>query len=663
MMIEWKRLLLNKKLLFTAVLLLVVNILLFLHISLDGDIVSTKASTDKRMEVLRSYQTGAVTVQDLEDQLANADIILRFFSYRFMSQEHPDEYVRYWQAEETALRSEYPEVAAEFDRGDYKETETRQWQTALNTVFDSVAYSADYQDSLVRIQSNAQKLSEISVFRNSDGTAAHNIQKTAEDYAGLKDVSITPGNDASTIRLMEYNFLPLIGVLFSVLLVSLTFEEQKYGLRVLIFSCENGRGTLTAWRAAGVLLGSILFSLLLYGSTMLVDIHLFGTVDFRRMAQSVPMLFGITTPITLGKLWMLYIVTGILVQLMITALIWCLFSIFEHRAIAITLLAGILGGALLLYRIIPNQSVVAFFKYANLAAVMDFGRLLCTYHNVYLGPVLMEKNWLVVGMMVLTFAVTFAAAVWCGIRRYGIPSHGRVYRAFQNLFKILSCWYHKGVSHLPFMGIEAYKVLIVNRGSIVLLVLVIILAQEYQPKEPIYAGKAQFMQAFYENYANKDIGGDVLEYIDKLQANLAQVEAEWLTAMEYYQSGEISAQEYELELRKYEAYDIQRQGLEQIQSEVTYIQQQEERGYTAALVDSTGYHYLLEDTSMTGRIMDWISIFALIVLCAGIYPAEKKTGLHSVLYSTSNGRGWLSLRKSILGIVFSGVVYALFTGM
>ena len=49
------------------------------------------------------------------------------------------------------------------------------------------------------------------------------------DYAGVEHISITPGNDLSTLKLLSYGLPPLICLAFSLILVIAALEERNCG--------------------------------------------------------------------------------------------------------------------------------------------------------------------------------------------------------------------------------------------------------------------------------------------------------------------------------------------------------------------------------------------------------------------------------------------------
>lgn len=192
---------------------------------------------------------------------------------------------------------------------------------------------------------------------------------------------------------------------------------------------------------------------------------LLGGVDLERMVQSVPALFSMTTPMTIGEFLSLYLACGIGVQIMLTMVVWLIFSVMEQRQIAMLATAGLVGVSWLFYRVIPAQSFLAVLKYANPASGMDFTGCLTVYRNLGVGSALVEKNGVVLGAGVILAALCAGTAIRCGIYRYSISSHGRLYALVRKWMKVLSVRYHAMIANLGFAGLECYKVLVTQKGG------------------------------------------------------------------------------------------------------------------------------------------------------------------------------------------------------
>lgn len=659
---EWKRMFLNRSVLIVAMLLLVLNLGLFALSFVDiGDYFNYRAMVNDRETLFAYLEAGTITSREIAAEMEQLGVIQQFYTYENMKQNYPDVYeIAYAQSDREA-RNAYPDIATAFVAGEYDQQEVGYRSSVLSAVLSSVGYTTEFYEKLDEVFENAEVLSNISIFQNSNEQDS-NLTKTVDDYLRLSDIQVTAGNDAPINALVTYDIPGIFCMLFACVVVSQTLVENQYNLRTLIYATKRGRGKLTLWRGMGLLTGSGIFGFLLYGSTIGASCALLGTVDAARMVQSIPALFGLTVPMTIGEFMMLYLICGIGVQVMLIALVWALFSLLEQRQMALLAVAGVVGLSVLLYQVIPAQSFLAVLKYTNIVAVMNITSSVTTYRNLGVGSLLIEKTTLI---LIATVAVTIVCSVCagcCGVKCYSISRHGKFYNTVQCWLKKLSQRYHRMISRLTFGILEGYKVLIMQRGVLVLILATTIFIRAYPTREITYIGEAQFLLEFYEEFAGEGVTPELVVYVDSLQQTLEDVEMEFTDSQLAFQNGEIGMEEYLTQSQKYIAYDVQRSALEKVRTMIAFVTEQEILGYEAVVMDSTGYAKLLE-TSALDRSMHLICLFAVVLISGLIFPLDQKQGLHQMIRSTAKGRTYLAKKKLCLALALSFLLFSLYTGI
>lgn len=653
---EWKRMLCNRSVLVTAALLLLVIFGLFwINFGGNAELYAEQSRLYERIE------SGEVTVPGLQEESAELEQVWQFFTFEYTKQNMPELYETVYREQEKQHRADFPELAAAFDRGEYEKSAVQERMTTLSAVLSGVDYTYGFYEKLNEVFENAKKLSGISIFQNS-GDVDPNLTKTAEDYRRLEQIQVTAGNDAPINALLSFGVPSILGLIFAFVLVSITLAEQQYGLRPLIFATKNGRGKLTVCRGLGLLFGSVVFGGVLYGLTIGLSASMLGGVELGRMAQSVPALFSLTQPMTIGAFLWMYLACGIGVQVMLTAVVWFLFSVLEQRQMAFLATAGILGISWLLYKVIPTQSFLAVLKYANPAAAMDFIGCLTVYRNLGIGSALAEKNGIVLTLGIILTVLCAGIAIRSGIKRYSISSHGKLYTLVQKWLNALSVRYHAMVARLGFSSLECYKVLVMQKGALVLAVLCFLFVQSYPVREITYAGEAQFMRGFYEEFSGAGITPELEGYVSDLQNKLDAVEAEFLASKAAFERGELDTSAYLAASQKHAAFDVQRKALGIIREKMAWVESQNALGFDAVIFDTTGYDRLLEQTA-SDRVLVLAALLGCIVLSALLFPVEQKQGLKSMLRSTRKGRQILAKKKLTLGLILSAVVFGLYAGI
>lgn len=653
---EIKRMLCSRSVLQTAGLLMLLDLILFWMIFGGNAALYEEQST-----LFAQIESGEVSEDVLREELEELNHAHQFFAFENAKQNHPEFYEMVYQNQEAQAREDFPELAQAFDRGEYVEQVVQNRITSLSAVLSSVDYTYQFYEKLEDVFANAQRLSGISIFQNS-GDVDPNLTKTAADYRQLEHINVRPGNDTPINALLNFGVTPILGLIFACVLVSMTLAEQQYGLRPLIFSAKNGRGKLTVCRWLGLIFGSVLFAGLLYALTIGLSTTLLGDLEPERMVQSVPALFSLTVPVTIREFLWLYLACGIGVQIMLTFVVWLTFSVVEQRQMAFLTTTGVVGISWLLYRVIPAQSFLAVLKYANPAAGMDFMGCLTVYRNLGVGSVLVEKNGVVLFTGIVLAVACAAIAIRCGIKRYSISSHGKLYGLAQKWMKALSVRYHALIAKLGFGDLECYKVLIMQKGALVLAVLCYLFVQSYPVREITYVGEAQFMRGFYGEFSGEGITPELERHVSDLQGKLDAVESEFLANKAAYENGEIGTTEYLAASQKHAAFDVQRKALGMIQEKMAWVDTQETLGYDAVILDSSGYDRLLEQTA-SDRILVLITLLGCIVLSALLFPMEQKKGLKPMIRSTRKGRQTLAVKKLMLGLALSVVVFGLYAGI
>lgn len=657
---EWRRIFLNRGLVWGVVSLLAANLVLFCMTAVTSGAFSGIDATRKRMELLESAISGEVTLEELEEQSQKWDAGIQFFVLQRAKARDPEVYMEFFAPEEAALREAYPDLAADFDGGKLDEQAILSELGRVQSTVSALTYPERYAEKLDDIFDNADKLSSISIFQNSRSNA--NLRKTAQDFARMKGAVITPGNDLSIQMLTIYNLLPVFLGLFACVLVSQTLAEGQYHLRALIYSTKNGRGKLTLHRFLILLLASVLFSFLLYSSTIALSWALCGGFDWGRTAQSVEALFSITTPMNLGQFVLVYILWGMATQIMLTGVVWLVFSLLEQRQVALLALGGITGVSLLLYKAIPAQSILALLKYANPMAMIDFSGAIGVYRNVGFGDLLVEKTGIILASCAVVSLISLAAAARCGVQRYPVSSHGRLYAAVKHLLQRCSRIYHRGVSRLSLLGLELYKVLMMRKGILVAAALIVLLVQAYPVRPVTMVGSAQFMDAFYHRFGGQGYTEEVDAYVSELQEKLDGVERELKESTAAFQAGEITLDQFQAKRQKYAAYDVTRAGLASIRESAAYLRAQEAAGHSACFVDPTGYERLLNQSGIPDRAMALLSALAVMLLSAFLFPMERENGLYQMLRSTRRGRTYLARKKLTAAVILSTLIAALYQG-
>lgn len=353
-------------------------------------------------------------------------------------------------------------------------------------------YLAGYEDYLKKIDNDALKLQNVSLFADPNSFGYKNTVKTAEDFAPMKDVSVTPGRDLAVTAVFEDKWTDYSILILMFLVCALFAAERKEGLWPMIHAAPGGR-----WRLAGkrvwILLGAaFLGTVVLVGSKVLLSGWMYhGLGEWDRMLQSIPMFFNVPIPLTVGQFWGLYILVKALGAFWIGLVLWAVLSAISDLGLALGT-AGLLLAAEYACTFIPSASMFAMARYVNIFSYVDFVEVFTRYLNLNVFGILISGSDLVLWMLVVLCPAFIVINLVIAQRKHPVSPMNRLLRWGDRLSKKIN---HR----LPVPG-EAAKLLLKRKGIFLLALLaVMIFRMDPPPRE--YVQWDPYIQHYQSVYA------------------------------------------------------------------------------------------------------------------------------------------------------------------
>ena len=471
-------------------------------------------------------------------------------------------------------------------------------------------YLMGYQEYLQKIDTDALKLQNVSLFADPDSFGYKNTVKTAEDFAPMKDVTVTPGRDLAVTAVFEDKWTDYSILIMLFLVCALFAAERKEGLWPMIHAAPGGR-----WRLAGkrvwILLGAaFLGTVALVGSKVLLSGWMYhGLGEWDRTLQSIPMFFNVPIPMTVGQFWLFYILVKALGAFWIGLVLWAVLSAISNLGLALAT-SGLLLAAEYACTFIPSASMFAIARYVNIFSYVDFIGVFTRYLNLNVfGSLVSGSNlvlWMLAALCPLFVVINLLIAQW----KHPVAPMNRLLRWGNRLSKKIN-------PRLPMAG-EVTKLLLKRKGVLLLVLLaVIVLRRSPPPRE--YVQWDPFIQQYQSQYAGP-ITEDTVEML-------------------------ISAAENSLN----EGYSA---------ALMDIVMQVQSAPEGAWLVPTAPY-----DAVWSGNLGNYHRVTALIVLLftvlilAPIGSQERQNGMTALLRST-RGRERLRLKKHLLLLSLVTVIWA-----
>lgn len=668
---EFKRIIINRKTICIAVFLIISILLMFVREQYTAfncgeyTFSDIKQEMNEEIDKLRNsdFSEG---YEKLKTDKANIKIFSKLSAFEDIKKNNPDFYEADWKDEEESLRAENPLACEDFDKN--KELYTEEYLNFRYKVLDVLEKELEhlngYDEKFVYIDNQAQSISSVSIFSDGNTSSPSNIEKTVKDYGEIRNTDISIGNYQGITSILNFNFIHFAIFIFIFWIISLFSMEQKTGLSELIYTTKKGRVQLAFKRLLTILFCSAVFTAVIYALLFAVSFFIYGgTGDYSNYVQSVSLLADFTVPMSVWNFILYYVVLKIISVSAFAVATWFTMSAVNNKNIALGVFVILLSVEYVMNYFIAPQSNLAIFKYLNIFSLINPTDIVITYHNIpFFGAVIGARNTLTV-FAIAVFAVLSVLCLVIGERKRPI-SRPNVIEIFlqRQTYKIRS-FFQRIIGNLSDFGKELYKIFIIQKGILVIAVLLYIVFSNI-PSGKVYYGEVDTMlNEFYATYSDT-LNSKSQAYIENLRNEIDTVYNEFIQAHEAYANGECSEDDLQKATNKYNSYEAKRTLLSSLDEQVTHIQFiKGTKGIDAWFVNPFGYEFLLGNISYVKQIGNSVlSLACVVILLSGIFSFERKSKTDMLIRSTKNGRNKIFNKKLISTLCITIFVWAMVYG-
>lgn len=637
---ELFRIIKSKKFIATVILLLLLNCVAF-YITQQKSIEGLGVNVDTYSDTFRdNADIFTEADKNLIIEKSNKFQILKSFAdTEKIKGENAEEY-EYYAEEEAQLIKEYPDLYQEYKDSKYSYEEL----SALTNFYSHFAYQLEYQNNysahIESILENAENLSSKKLFSDKNSYSYKSIQKSAEDFSKNKNIELSLVNDLPVSAVLNYQIGDFILILMCVFM-AISFVSEK-NVNLLINTCKNGRRILKLKQLPILILFSVFSSAVIYISEIIISQKIYNApINLSVVIQSSDMFSDCILHINFLQLFTIHILFKAMIAIMIALVIWLLISV-SSNIIWVSAVAGIIAATeLLLYKNISTQSNLSFFKTFNIFSLFDY-KSITEYNLISLFSVPVRADiiiWFIV--LLITFVVS-ASIIFSAKQNYPIKSPKKAFRILHILFNKLSEFYARLQSLFYAGRFETFKIMHIGKGLLVVIAFLLIIGFNFNTSPLVFSSTEVFLNDYYEKYGG-ELNEKVYESIDKMQAELEAVDAEFSLKSQQYADNEISLEEYELVVAKNEAYDTQRKAVDELTQQIERIEQLSNKGIQPVLINEIGYNNLFFSQSNQAEIL--LLICAVTILFSSVFSIEKASNMFVLNHCSKNGRKQLYFKK------------------
>ena len=489
----------------------------------------------------------------------------------------------------------------------------------------------DYGSYLDNVKKQAEKMSNSSIFGKDKSSFTYkNIQKTAKDFEKLRGIEAEFGNNRAVEKWLSYKTADALYLLVIVLFVLAFFEDRKNGLAPLIRATPNGRGRLAVSRLFILLGAAVVFTILLYATTLTVSFALYGGQDgLGRSIQSLEGFKTCTFRVTILEWIILYFGAKVVCGFFLGLIFWFILSFLSHMQLAVFVIIGILALEYAAYTLIPPQMALSVLRYVNVFSYVYPSELLSKYVNMNFFGLPVSAPTLLIWLMVILGIALLIAVVCIQIKRYPYGNKnllGRfilVWNRFCDFFR----------RHFTLPVMEGYKLLILG-GTVIFLAACAYFGPKLYFRGYEYNQQVSYVYKQYVSEVKGPINDKTYEYLANAREQLE---------LHPGVDGEFEA------------------SVDRIEADITSAAEKaKEGGYEAWMLDQTEFSNIFGEKVRSVHQWNALIAMAFIILCiAPVFAFERQAGTERILRATPRGRASVFFSKYAVLFVETLAIWAL----
>ncbi len=492
----------------------------------------------------------------------------------------------------------------------------------------------NYDLYLEGIRARAEQMLSVSIYAKK-GTFTHkNIMLTPTAYENLKGNKLTFDISKGVNFSTEQKTTDIIAIiLVFIMSTSLILPEKDKDLYQIVRPTKKGRLQLISSKIFVSFTFCILIVALLYGSNILISAFKYGLGDLSRYIQSVHGFIGSILDMSVLQYLFTFAAVKLLTLTLVSAII-IIICIKSGSNIIVYLYTALLTGLFaLLYTVIPATSIFSLFKHINIFSFLNTNEIFSDYYNINFFNVPLNIISTTFVALFLTIILTYGLSILTFVR---LKNMTHTESRIKELINKIRIGRNKLTTSL--FKYELYKLLIVNKGLIVIVSLIIIGTYTYNS----YSIPYDEYDSVYKNYMLKlqgEVNATTDGYIKEEYEKYREIRERQNDLYAKYNKNEIDTMSFSLVSSSLQNDLRPEQVLISIEEKAEYIKLLEGLAAKPWLVYDTGYNQLTGITYNKEEIISMIIfLIALVALICPVYSFENGLGVSPILFTCMNGR-------------------------
>ena len=547
----------------------------------------------------------------------------------------------------------YDEILIKYDNSRFMKDKNYllDYLVSLGMIRNQLEYITSYPDFISSMEEKADNMQIVSIFNKKGTFAYRNIVKTPNDFVHLRGIELKLGDETGIVSSTQYRFTDLsIVALIFLLCVFIFLMEKESGLIKLTKATKNGHVPVILSKLTVLAVTTTVFSLIFYGSILLLSNELYGFGDLSRYIQSMSSFRDCNLLLSVNEFICIFILTKIVVTVLTALIFAVIFNIFSNSKVIYVVLAVLVTLSYICYSFIHPISYINALKYINLFSFFDVYTFYGEYININLFGFPISKVSASIVVFIIISVITISLTLFSYVRNYTSAAP-----LLQKLLNKITIKRRRINGSTSLFLQEAYKIFISNKVILIFLAALIIGYQSIHTSSFLMTKDTAVYKSYVDSLAG-ELTAEKEKFIEKEQNNFDNIPLELQKINNSLKNGVIDKDTYTMEINKITLLSEKKIGFERLKKQYQYLLElKEERGINGSFICELSSRYIFNNS--TRDLYNGLIYCILLIVClSNIFPMEYKNGMVRVYKSTYNGRLKLFVHKGLIGSIIALVL-------
>ena len=250
-------------------------------------------------------------------------------------------------------------------------------------------------------------------------------------------------------------------------------SERKKGLWSIIFLSTGGRWKLAAKRLMIIAVSAVISAVVLYGTIWGESLFLYhGGQSLTVPVQSSCIFSDVLLHINKIQYIGLNILLCACATMTVAVIVWGIISVCKSQTGYMAVLLCVFVPEYIFYTVISQRNALAVLKYFNIFQLFVPMNSVVEYANCEIGTLLFGRLELIAGLVLALLLAGAFLSIRAAQTNYPIHHFSKMKKTVD----IISEKYHSLIAKLTPSGLEVYKLLVIQKGFIILLILIVLMS-------------------------------------------------------------------------------------------------------------------------------------------------------------------------------------------